>query len=397
MSTVLSLLAVLVLLASPALAQQDEVETIDLMPEEKAGWGPRNLAAGVTSIVLGPGYWYRDKELLIDTVPANAQLALYYIRSNFQKRYERAQAPVRVVVPRRIHATDKDVVVVRASLDGYLIQEQKFRAYDLPEHVLIELAALPNSLVFLGHTHLGGRTTLTLRTSEEPELSISRPRNGSGFSLALTQTANKLEFPPGTGSGFVEAIHVNQLGEDLVVQVKTDVPGLEVRTKTSFDPIRKEHAYVLDLMPKGQRMLSSAQISREIERVPFRRGDPCEAAFEIALRERLDRQALARAFRPSGGIAEFYQREAMLQLGRLNSGTVETVSGERYRTGSPIELALALQSAADVRDYLALLGAVARSQSDSADFLRALTAPELGGEEFSEIYGSALAARRRCS
>ncbi len=384
------------LLVFPAFAQESEPERIELMPDEKAGWSPRNLAAGLTTLVRGPSYWYEDKELLVETVPANAQLGLYFIRSNFQKRYERAVAPVRVVTPRRVHATSRDVVVVRAALAGYLMSERKFRVFDLPEKVLIELQPLPNSLVFLSQTHLAGRSTLTLRTTAEPDLRISKSRGSSGFTLALTQTANKLESAPGAGGGHIDAIHVNQLGEDLVVSVSTGEPDLEVRSKMRYDPIRKEHAYVLDLMRRGERPPSNAQIRREIERARFNRGDPCAAAFEEVLRSRLDDRALARAFRPSGGIAEFYQREAMLQLGRLNTGTVEDLNGEAYRTGSPIELALALQSVGTVRDYLALLGAIARTQSDPEGFLRALTAPEMSPDEFSEIYREALAARRRC-
>ena len=396
----LATLASLVLLASPASAQdsaQDaDVETIELMPEEKAGWSLRNVAAGLSTLVVGPSYWYEDKELLVRTVPSGAQIALYYIRSNFQKRYERAVAPVRVKTPRRIHATDRDVVVVRAMLPGYLVAEQKLRVFGLPDEVLLQLAPLPNSLVFLGHTHLAGRSTITLRTSEEPELRISRPNGQSGFSLALTQTAKKLDSDPTAAGGHIESIHVNQLGEDLVVSVETSRGDLELRSKSGYDPIRKEHAYVLDVMPKGTRMPTSDEIRREIEAVPFQRGNACDAAFESVLRQRLDAQVLARAFRPSGGIAEFYQREAMLRLGRLHTGRVETLSGEGFRTGSSIGLAAALQSAGDVRDYLALLGTIARQQSDPEGFLRALLAPEGSASEFAGIYAEALAAHSRC-
>jgi hypothetical protein len=386
----------LILLASPAAAQDGEVETIELMPEEKAGWSLRNVAAGFSTVVVGPSYWYEDKELLVQTVPDGAQLALYYIRSNFQKRYERAVAPVRIKTPRRIHATDRDVVVVRAMLPGYLVVEQKFRVFDLPDEVLLQLAPLPNSLVFLGYTHIAGRSTITLRTSEEPELRISRPNGRNGFSLALTQTAKKLDSDPTASGGHIESIHVNQLGEDLVVSVDTRRGDLELRSKSAYDPIRKEHAYVLDVMPKGTRMPTSNEIRREIEGVDFQPGSACDAAFEAVLRERLDGQVLARAFRPSGGIAEFYQREAMLRLGRTNTGRVETLGGEGFRTGSSIELTAALQSAGEVRDYLALLGTIARQQPDPEGFMRALVAPEGNASEFAEIYAAALAARSQC-
>ena len=153
---------------------------------------------------------------------------------------------------------------------------------------------------------------------------------------------------------------------------------------------------MLDVMPKGMRMTTSDEIRNEIEAVPFQGGDACDAAFEAVLRARLDAQVLASAFRPSGGIAEFYQREAMLRLGRLNTGRVVTLAGEGFRTGSSIELAAALQSAGEVRDYLALLGAIAREQPDPEGFLRALVAAEGGASEFARVYAAALAARSQC-
>ncbi len=375
--------------ALPASAQDADLERIELFPEEKTGWSPRNIGAGISTIVTGPSYWYAEKETRIETVPAEANLALYYIRSNFQKRFERAVAPVVVVAPSRIDATNRDVVAVRAAVDGYLSKEVKFRVFDAPKELLIRLDPLPNSLVFLGHTHIAGRSTITLRTSEEPEMSVSRARGSNSFTLALAKTANKLEQVPESGSGHLEALTVDQLGEDLVVRVVTRLDDAEVRSKSSYDPIRKEHVFVLDVMRKGSRPPSSGQVRRQLEQVSFALGSRCHAQYGAALRERLDDQMLARAFRPSGGLAGFYQTEAMKRLGRLNTGKVDTLAGESYRIGSPIELALAMQSAPTVRDYLALLGALAETQPDPAEFLRALLAPEMAPGDFAKIYQQA--------
>ena len=38
-------------------------------------------------------YWYEDRMIEVETVPADAALSLYYLRSNFQKRFERAESP----------------------------------------------------------------------------------------------------------------------------------------------------------------------------------------------------------------------------------------------------------------------------------------------------------------
>jgi hypothetical protein len=392
-----SIAAMVFFLALPAVAQEGEPEEVDLTPEENVGWSPRNVGAGISTLVTGPSFWYAQKRTRVDTVPADAMLALYYIRSNFQKRFERAVAPVVIVGPSRIEATSRDVIAVRAAAQGYLTKEFKYRLFEAPEHVLLELEPLPNSLVFLGFTHLAGRSTITLRTTEEPEIRVSKGRGADGFTLALTQTATKLESQPGTASGHLKGIAVEQLGEDLVVRVTTRAPDLEVRSKSSYDPIRKEHLYSIDVVRKGSRSPNNMQVRGEIERVGFTRGNPCEEAFSSELRRQLDQQMLARAFRPTGGVAWFYQREAMLRLGRLDSGKVETLGGEKFRTGSPIELALALQSASTVRDYLALLGAIARSQPDPPEFLRALLAPEMTPEEFAPIYSAATRERATCS
>ena len=174
-------------------------------------------------------------------------------------------------------------------------------------------------------------------------------------------------------------------------------PVEEEEVLLGFVQQKVEHLYSIDIMRKGARPPNSMQVRGEIERVRFTRGDLCEEAFGSELRRQLDQRMLARAFRPSGGVTEYYQREAMLRLGRLNSGKVETLGGEAFRTGSPIELALALQSASTVRDYLGLLGAIARSQPDPPEFLRALLAPEMTPGEFEPIYDAATRERSTCS
>ena len=56
----------------------------------------------------------------------------------------------------------------------------------------------------------------------------------------------------------------------------------------------------------------------------------------------------------------------MLLLGRSERGMVHTLAGEDLRTGSPIELEMALQSAATVEGYLGLLAAFARANAAQA-------------------------------
>ena len=114
------------------------------------------------------------------------------------------------------------------------------------------------------------------------------------------------------------------------------------------------------------------------------------------LREQVGDAELADAFRPSGELADLYRREAMMRLGRFHEGTVKTDAGETLRTGSSLELALAMQSAPRVDGYLALLGALARSEPQPDNALRSLVAPGRSPAEFEPIYAAAENARKDC-
>ena len=112
------------LLAALLLAGAARAETVELIPDKRASWRPSNLLAPITGLFLGgPGYWYRQREIAIDTTPPGAVLDLFYVRRNFQKAYEQADAPVTVVLPSRIEADARDSITIRASLPGYRQQE----------------------------------------------------------------------------------------------------------------------------------------------------------------------------------------------------------------------------------------------------------------------------------
>ena len=87
-------------------------ERIDLIPDEKAGWSPSHLFSFMR------GGYYSDRTLRIETSPPGAKLDLFYVRASFQKRYEQAEAPVTVVLPKRADAGKRDSVTIRAALDG---------------------------------------------------------------------------------------------------------------------------------------------------------------------------------------------------------------------------------------------------------------------------------------
>jgi hypothetical protein len=333
----------LILAPGVASAEEVEVQEIQLRPPHAAPWGIRNVGAAVTSVFGLWGYWYGENSITIETVPADAELQLFYIRANFQKRFERVQPPVRVVVPTRINATTRDALIVRVVSNGFRGEEITYDIHELPRHVVLELQPLPNSLVFLGHSHLAGRSTLTLRTRMEPQFRVMRTRGAPGLTLSLTETADGRESRPQVAGGYLSSVEVTQAGEDLLIRVDTGRDGLEVRSKTSYDPVREEHSFLLEFLSEGSRPPSARQIQGEFERLGFR-PNGCDARFEELLRARVDERAIARAHRPSGGLGDLYRRAAMLSLGRMDLGTVRTSDGEVLRTGSPLELELALRS-----------------------------------------------------
>jgi hypothetical protein len=371
------------------------VNEVDLIPAERAAWTPKNVAVGITSMLGGWNYWYAERTIQIETVPTDAELGLYYIRSNFQKRFERSRSPANVKLPPRVDMTSRDAVKFHAISDGYLAEEVSFDASSVPEKVVIQLRALPNSLVFLGHTALAGRTSLMLRTTEQPELRMSKSSKLDGFQIALTKTALKLPGTPSPG-GHMTGIEAVQLGEDAILRVQTDQPDLEVRSKESFDAVQSQYVYMFDIVPANSVAPSDGQIRSRLDSLAFAPDPNCDDRYADVLRQRVGDSDLADAFRPSGELADLYRREAMLRLGRFHDGTVKTDSGDTLHTGSSLELALAMQSAARVHGYLALLGALARSEPVPADALRSLVAPGRETSEFAPIYEAAEAMRRDC-
>ena len=368
---------------------------VDLVPNERAAWTPKNMAIGVSSVLGGWKYWYEDRKIQVETVPAEAELSLYYLRSNFQKKFERAESPATVTLPPRVDMTERDAVKFHAFANGYLAAEQSFDAQKVPDRVVLELHALPNNLVFMGHTELAGRTTLTIRTTEQPEVRMSKNTSLVGFQIALTKTAMKLEGKPPTGGGHLKSLDAVQVGEDAIVRVGTDAGNLEVRSKQSFDPVRQQYAYVFDIVTPGAVAPSDAQIRATLDGLPFT-PSACDQRYAAVLRDKVGDAELADAFRPSGELADLYRKEAMMRLGRFQQGTVKTDAGETLHTGSSLELALAMQSAARVDGYLALLGALARSEPQPANALRSLVAPGRTPDDFDPIYDAAENARKDC-
>jgi hypothetical protein len=90
----------------------------------------------------------------------------------------------------------------------------------------------------------------------------------------------------------------------------------------------------------------------------------------------------------------------MKRLGEVSpGGVIELADGTQYHPGVPLQLAAALNQAADARGYLALLRrlvALLEPESQRTAVLRGLVAPELPPEEFAAALESAQARERAC-
>src|SRR5258707_1017018 len=190
----------------------------------------------------------------------------------------------------------------------FCAQEVSYDAQKVPDHIGLQLQVLPNALVSLSHTELAGRTSLTMRTTEQPDVRMSKNTSLKGFQIALTKTAVKLAGKPPTGGGHVTGLAALQLGEDAIIRVETDAGDLEVRSRQSFDAVQSQYVYVFDIVPPGTAAPSDGQVRARLDALAFAPDANCDDRLAAALREKLGDPALADAFRPSRQVADMCQR-----------------------------------------------------------------------------------------
>lgn len=395
-------IALLVLLAAPVPARAD---TVQLVPDEQASWGLRNVTAPLTALFLGPGYWYGPRTVEVETSPPGANLDLFYVRANFQRRYEQATAPVTIVLPRRIEAGPRDSVTVRAFLEGYRFKDTTLRVDDRTSKLVLELDPLPNHLRAVSHTYFAGRSTLGFLTTQPPVVRVQR--RAEGFTVVLNETGAAPEL-----SALLDAIHsplvsrvaAQQVGEDLLVRLdlsdEARARNVELRSREEREPARDLSRFTIDLAPPGGAAETVARVRAALSRLAPGDVTGCALVFEDALRQSLDPAALARALAPRGDFVDPVLRAAMRRLGELSpEGVVPMRDGARYRTADALELEAALSEASQARGFVALLRGFARElggAAAAAEELRGLVAPELGESAFADVLTGADAAERGC-
>jgi hypothetical protein len=390
----------LALLAVLALGATDgAVPTVDLVPEDRANWRPRNLLAWIR-----PGHNYEPRTVLVETSPAGAMLDLFYVRSNFQKRYEQAEAPARVMLPPRVEAGPRDALVVRAFREGYRQREVSVRIQSSQDRVLLELEPLPNTLMAASHVYFAGRASLAFLAKES--LTVRVQEREEGFNVVLAETALAKDVDAtltGMQSPLVHGVEWLQLGEDLLVQVempKGEREHYDLRSRQMRDELRDLYVYSVDLVPTDGGVDAVRRAREALARIRPEHVSGCARLFDEALRERLDAEALARALAPRGTFTDPYLRAAMKRLAELSpGGRVQMLDGSTF-TSSPIELSAAMSQAAQARGYLALLRAFVRElevQDGRQDTLRGLIAPEVSPADFAQALEAAERREAGCA
>ncbi|MAE93978.1 MAG: hypothetical protein CL910_04905 [Deltaproteobacteria bacterium] len=387
-----------IFLALAAAAPTAAEEVVQLAPADRADWSPGNLFG-----FLRPGHNYGERFIRVRTVPEGALVDLFYIRSNFQKRYEQAESPVKVLLPQRIQAGPRDAVTIRAFHEGYRQKEVSIRVASSQDEVLLELEALPNLLVAASHVYLAGRSSMSFLTKEALQVRVQN--RSDGFSVILAETAKGEEAGETldqVSSPLVGRVEALQLGEDLLVQVETRVGSdeFDLRSRQAQDELRDLFVYSVEMIPSDGGVEAVRQARAALAAIQASEVAGCAARFDATLRGNLDPAQLSRALAPKGSFTDPYLRAAMKRLGAVSpGGRIEMADGSKLLGSSSIELAAAMSQPGEAKGYLALLRAfVGRVESADhrSDTLRGIIAPELSAAKFGEALKAAEDVERVC-
>jgi hypothetical protein len=384
--------------------EEEYHEVLDLRPDDMASFGMRNLTAPVSSLFRGYGYWYGEREVEVETTPRGSLVDLFYVRSGFQKRFEQAETPVTIILPKRIEAGPRDSVTIRAFHEGYRQRTEVVKVAARTSKVVIDLEPLPNSLDALSHRYFAGRSAISFLTNEQLTFRIQEAADG--FSVILTETAMSSEARSaveGMRSPLVAEVLGQQLGEDLLVSVVFSdqaADRIEIRSRNGYDAARDLHDFTVELVPSDGGAEVVAEALSALGALDTEDVSGCALDYDSQLRRQLDPGALARALTPRGAFTDRYLRAAMRRLGEvIPGGVVEFSDGSKLRPAVGFELEVALSQAGGASGYLVLLRefvAGLEAEEFVRETLRSLIAPELDPITFGVIVDKAEAAEASC-
>jgi hypothetical protein len=373
--------------------------TVSLVPEDRANWTPGNLFSWVRA-----GHNYGERYINVETAPSDATLDLFYVRSNFQKRYEQAEAPARVILPNRAHAGPRDAVIIRAFHEGYQQKEVKVKVQGDQDRVLIELDPLPNTLVASSQVYLAGRASMIFMTREALTVRVQDVSDGFNIILAETAKGDAVDASlSGVASPLISGVETMQLGEDLMIRVSMP-EGMksqyELRSRQTRDELRDLFVYSVELVPNDGGVEAVQRARQALKEVDASDVTGCAAVWDRTLRERLDPAATNRALSPRGAFTDPYLRAAMKRLGEVSPGQqIVMTDGSKLNPASTLELAAAMSQPADAEGFMAMLRAfVSRIETGDhrSETLRGLIAPEASVTDFGMVVDMANAEEARC-
>ncbi len=386
---------------------RDDLEYVDLAPEEPVGFSLRHVTAPITGFFHGgPDYWYKEREVLVDTTPSGGYVDLFYVRRSFQKRFEQAESPVIVVLPPRIKTGSRDSVTIRAFAEGFRQRQVTLPVSSVETEIVINLDPLPNTLAALAHRYFAFRSTLVFYTKES--LSFRVQEGEEGFTLILSETAKSKEADAslsGIKSPMLSRAYSQQLGEDLVIKVEFSEEAVEkqvkLRSHEGRDHARDLYMFSIDIIPGIGSGGAVAAAKTALSLVTEADVTGCALNFDSSVRESIGVGDLARALAPRGAFTDPYIRAAMRRLGQVapNDGAVEFGPGVFYDPAVPIELEAALSEAAEGRGFLALLRSFVAHVEEEAyrsESYRSLIAPELDPMSFDVILERAQGLEKNC-
>jgi hypothetical protein len=381
-----------------------EADVLDFQPAQPPGFSLRNVFAPLTSLFLGgPSYWYDERELVLDSTPSGAIVELFYIRSNFQKMYERTETPVTVILPSRIRSLDRDALRIRAIVPGHRQVETVLKIHTRETKIVFDLDPLPNQLTSVSHRYFSGRGSLTFLTKELLAPRLQQQEDSFAVFMAETGMAAGIEGALGTiENTLISESSGQQLGEDLAVRF-TMRPGMservDFRSRQAYDAAREVHIFAIDLVPNDGGADSVQKALDALAKLRPSDVKGCALVFDDRMSELLDPGSLSRALEPRGEFTDRYIRAAMRRMGEVApGGTVQFRDGSTYRPTVPIELDASLSQAGGARGFLALLRTFAKiidgEHGDEA--LRSLIAPSLDVHSFADVLERANTSERSC-
>jgi len=392
--------------AAPDAERGDERVVVELVPREPPSGSWSHVFAPLTSLFHGgTGYWYDPRVVEIETRPPGALLDFFYVRRNFQKRFEQARAPVTLVLPSRLDATPRDSVVIRATLDGHRREEVRVEVRSRTERVTLELAPLPNALLAFTHTCFAGRGALTFLTEQAADFRVQSTQTGFRVILLGTRVApdgrvNLASAP----SALVASLRADQIGEDLIVSAELAERArggpFAPRRRQAEDFVRGVHVLSLEFAAGEEEAVHVERARDALARIGSDRVAGCALVFDAHLRDALDAAALLRALAPSGSYTDRFTRAAMKRLGEISPGGVIHIrDGAQFGGAIAVELSAAMAQPGDAVGYLALLRTFVAELEPAANrrsTLRSLIAPELDPSQFDAIVDEAERLERDC-